>query len=65
MNIGNAPPMSTIETYKVVICGDYAVGKTTFVKTFLDENSSFLEDYKPTIGVDIGRKTFTANSKEY
>jgi len=56
--------MSTSETYKVVICGDFAVGKTTFVKTFLDEKSAFLEDYKPTIGVDIGRKSFTMDLNE-
>ncbi len=43
---------------KVVICGDYAVGKTTFVYSFLDEDKSLLEGYKPTIGVDIGRKSF-------
>ncbi|MHA2226535.1 MAG: Rab family GTPase [Candidatus Hodarchaeales archaeon] len=45
--------METI-TCKVVICGDYAVGKTTLVKLFLGEN--FQNSYKPTIGVDIGRK---------
>ncbi|MHA1994513.1 MAG: Rab family GTPase [Candidatus Hodarchaeales archaeon] len=56
--------MSTNETYKVVICGDFAVGKTTFVKTFLDEDSAFLEGYKPTMGVDIGRKIFTLDSTE-
>ncbi len=43
---------------KIVICGDYAVGKTTFVYSFLDEDKSLLEGYKPTIGVDIGRKSF-------
>jgi len=45
--------METI-TCKVVICGDYAVGKTTLVKLFLGEK--FQNSYKPTIGVDIGRK---------
>lgn len=56
--------MSAGETYKVLICGDYAVGKTTFVKTFLDEDKAFLGGYKPTIGVDIARKTFTLDSIE-
>ena len=56
--------MSTGVTYKIVICGDFAVGKTTFVRTFLDEDKALLEGYKPTIGVDIGRKIFTLNSKE-
>ncbi|MHA2247770.1 MAG: GTP-binding protein [Candidatus Hodarchaeales archaeon] len=43
-------------TSKIVMCGDYAVGKTTFVKLFL--GGEILEGYKPTIGVDIGRKVF-------
>jgi small GTP-binding protein len=43
---------------KVVICGDYAVGKTTFVLSFLDGDKNLLDGYKPTIGVDIGRKSF-------
>jgi small GTP-binding protein len=54
--------MSTGDTFKVVICGDFAVGKTTIVKTFLDEDQAFLEGYKPTIGVDIGRKSFQLDS---
>jgi len=40
-------------TCKVVMCGDYAVGKTTFVKSFL--GGDVMNGYKPTIGVDIGR----------
>ncbi|UCE14927.1 MAG: GTP-binding protein [Candidatus Heimdallarchaeota archaeon] len=43
-------------TSKIVICGDFAVGKTTFVKSFL--GGEVLEGYKPTIGVDIGKKVF-------
>ena len=50
---------------KVVICGDYAVGKTTFVYSFLDEDKNLLEGYKPTIGVDIGRKSFVIEPLPY
>ncbi len=50
---------------KIVICGDYAVGKTTFVYSFLDEDKSLLEGYKPTIGVDIGRKSFVIEPLPY
>jgi small GTP-binding protein len=50
-------------TLKVVICGDFAVGKTSLVRSFLDNQNGFLEGYKPTIGVDIGRKVFTINSQ--
>ncbi|UCG03193.1 MAG: GTP-binding protein [Candidatus Heimdallarchaeota archaeon] len=43
-------------TSKIVMCGDYGVGKTTFVKLFL--GGEIGGGYKPTIGVDIGRKIF-------
>ncbi|MFX0210857.1 MAG: GTP-binding protein [Candidatus Hodarchaeota archaeon] len=49
-------------TCKVVMCGDYSVGKTTFVKQFL--GGDVMEGYKPTVGVDIGRKAFDINSDE-
>ena len=49
-------------TFKIVICGDYAVGKTTLVKMFLDGN--ILSGYKPTIGVDIGRKVIKIDSQD-
>ncbi len=55
--------MSTGDTFKVVICGDFAVGKTTFVRSFLDEDQVLLEGYKPTMGVDIGRKKFKLDEK--
>lgn len=45
-----------IITSKIIICGDFAVGKTTFVKSFL--GGEILKGYKPTIGVDIGKKVF-------
>ena len=50
-------------TLKVVICGDFAVGKTSLVRSFLDNKNGFLEGYKPTMGVDIGRKVFTVDSQ--
>jgi len=46
-------------TSKIVMCGDYAVGKTTFVKLFL--GGGVENEYKATIGVDIGRKVFNIN----
>jgi len=48
-------------TSKIVMCGDFAVGKTTFVKLFL--GGEILGGYKPTIGVDIGRKNFDINQQ--
>lgn len=52
--------MATI-TSKIVMCGDFAVGKTTFVKLFL--GGEILEGYKPTIGVDIGRKNLDIDQR--
>jgi len=54
-------PMEKISV-KIVICGDYAVGKTTFVLSFLNGDINLLHGYKPTIGVDIGRKSLVINS---
>ncbi len=56
-------PMQKISV-KIVICGDYAVGKTTFVLSFLDGDKNLLDGYKPTIGVDIGRKSFVIEQND-
>jgi len=41
--------------YKVVMIGDFGVGKTSLVKRFVD--NSFSEEYLSTIGVSISKKT--------
>lgn len=38
------------------MCGDYAVGKTTFVQVFLGGEAE--KGYRATIGVDIGKRVF-------
>ena len=43
-------------TSKIVMCGDYAVGKTTFVQVFLGGEAE--KGYRATIGVDIGKRVF-------
>lgn len=42
-------------TYKVVMVGDFGVGKTSLVKRFIQ--NSFSEDYLSTIGVSISKKS--------
>lgn len=47
---------------KIVIVGDWAVGKTTFVQSFL--GGKILEGYKATVGVDIGKKVFSVDDEK-
>ena len=39
---------------KVILCGDYRVGKTSLIRRFV--NDSFEQSYVATIGVDISRR---------
>ncbi|MHA1146414.1 MAG: Rab family GTPase [Candidatus Helarchaeota archaeon] len=38
-------------TLKIVLVGDYAVGKTSLIQQFIEK--SFRRDYRPTLGADI------------
>jgi len=41
-------------TIKIILCGDYRVGKTSLIRRFV--NDSFEQSYVATIGVDISRR---------
>jgi len=43
--------------YKIVMVGDFGVGKTSLVRRFVD--NSFSEEYLSSIGVSISKKTLT------
>ncbi|WEU40447.1 MAG: GTP-binding protein [Candidatus Odinarchaeum yellowstonii] len=46
---------------KIIIVGDAAVGKTSLVRSFIQEK--FKTEYLPTLGVDIYHKQLTINNK--
>jgi GTPase SAR1 family protein len=47
--------------FKIVVIGDSGVGKTNLVSQFVD--GIFVEDEKPTVGVEFSSKSFSIGSK--
>jgi small GTP-binding protein len=47
---------------KIVVIGDSGVGKTNLVSMFVD--GVFVEDEKPTVGVEFSAKSFSINGKD-
>ncbi len=45
--------------FKIIVVGDYGVGKTTLITRFVDEK--FREDYRPTLGVQFTKKDVMIN----
>ena len=48
--------------FKIVVIGDSGVGKTNLVSQFVD--GIFVEDEKPTVGVEFSSKSFSIGSKQ-
>ena len=44
------------QTYKILLLGDSSVGKTCFIKRYID--GTFQDAYLSTIGFDYKNKTF-------
>ena len=40
--------------FKICICGDFAVGKTSLIKNYIEK--TFEAEYKPTLGCDLFKK---------
>jgi GTPase SAR1 family protein len=53
-----------IPCFKVILCGEYGVGKSSLFRRFVD--NSFTKDAGPrsTIGLDHMTKEFTINGKK-
>ena len=51
---GGKLPKGTF-TSKIILTGDYQVGKTSLIKRFVENN--FVDDYISTLGVSISKKT--------
>ncbi len=47
--------------FKLIVCGDHKVGKTSLIKKFVE--NTFTEDYIPSIGVNIYKKTITLEER--
>ncbi|MFX1393182.1 MAG: Rab family GTPase [Promethearchaeota archaeon] len=46
-------------SFKVVVVGDYGVGKTTLISRFVE--NKFRSNYIPTLGVQISKQSFELN----
>ncbi|MHA2406663.1 MAG: Rab family GTPase [Candidatus Hermodarchaeia archaeon] len=50
-------PSSQRWIFKIILMGDYAVGKTCIIRRYVSD--TFIEDYKASIGVDITSQELT------
>ncbi len=46
---------------KLILTGDYKVGKTSLIKRFVDD--TFIEKYLPSVGIEISKKNFELGPK--
>ena len=55
--------MITRYSFKIVVCGDYSVGKTSLLNSYVEKK--FSTDYIPTLGVNVLRKEFTLGDDKF
>ncbi|NHI94597.1 MAG: GTP-binding protein [Candidatus Lokiarchaeota archaeon] len=55
--------MASKYSFKLVVCGDYSVGKTSLLNSYVEKK--FAEDYIPTLGVNVLRKEFTLSGDKF
>lgn len=53
--MGALPKLAAEYSNKIILTGDFRVGKTSFIRRFVE--NAFKEDYISTIGVQISKKT--------
>jgi small GTP-binding protein len=58
---GKLPDLSGEYSNKIILTGDYAVGKTSLIKRFVENR--FEEDYMSTLGVELSKKTVILSEK--
>jgi small GTP-binding protein len=58
---GTLSQMEGEYSHKLILTGDYQVGKTSLIRRFVE--NEFQEDYISTIGVQISKKTVDLNDK--
>ena len=55
--------MTTRYSFKLVVCGDYSVGKTSLLNSYVE--AKFTGDYIPTLGVNVLRKEFSMAGEKF
>jgi len=58
---GELPRMAGEYSHKLILTGDYQVGKTSLIRRFVE--NSFKEDYISTLGVQVSKKTVNLTDK--